>query len=198
MSRPSLREAIPRLALLALTFLLHAACAAPPNKEIGDAEKALKAAKDAGAERYAPESYKTAAESYRLANKAVLDGDYRLALNKALESREYSLIAARQSSDENVRAREQVNQLLADVAALLARTSSRLEPAERAGAPRKVITDARRTLTQVSGSVQEASAAVKANEFAKAQPILLAVKGRLEKALASLETAISQSSKRRS
>ena len=197
MSRPSSLEAPLRWLILALPLFFLAACAAPPNKEIGEAQKALQAAKDAGAERYAFESYKAAAESYRVANEAVLNGDYRLALAKALESREHSQIATRDASDENVRAREQANQSFADVAALFGQISTRLEAADRAGAPRRVITDARRTLTQVNDNVQEARAAVKANQFAKAQPILATVKARLEKTLAALEAATPQSSKRR-
>ena len=196
MSRSSLREAPLRL-LLALPLFFIAACAAPPNREIGDAQNALKAAKEAGAEKYAAGPFDLASESYRLANEAVLNGDYRLALNKALESREHSQNAIRLSSDVNIRARQQATDTMADVAALLVETSSRIEQAERAGASRRVVTEARRALGQVTASVQEASAAMKANEFATAQPILDRVKARLEKTLGSLRAATPQSSKRR-
>jgi len=74
-------------------MLLVTACAAPPNREIADAQQALAAAKAAGAERYASDTYRAATEAYRLANEAVGTGDYRLALNRALESRAHAQTA---------------------------------------------------------------------------------------------------------
>lgn len=195
MSRSLPRVASLSWVLLAL-FLVHA-CAAPPNKEIADAQNAIKAAQAAGAEKHAREPYAAATEAYRLANEAVLAGDYRLALDRALESRDHAQLATRQASDLNIRARDQAHQAMADVAESLANTALRIETADRAGAPRRVIVDARRTLTQASTDVQEASAALKKEEFANAVRILSGVKPRLDKTVASLKAATPQSSKRR-
>src|SRR5688572_5406 len=82
-----------------LAMLLVTACAAPPNREIADAQQALAAAKAAGAERYASDTYRAATEAYRLANEAVGTGDYRLALNRALESRDHAQRASRTAED---------------------------------------------------------------------------------------------------
>jgi hypothetical protein len=183
--------------VLLASCLTVAGCAAPPNQEIGDAQKALKAAQAAGAEEYARKTYDLAAESYRRANQAVLDGEYRLALSKALESREYSQQAIRQASDLNVRTREQVHQQLTDVAQLLADTALRIESAGRAGASARVVADARRTMTRVTADLQKAIAALGSEEFVKARPILDGIKGRLQKTLAALDAATPQSSKRR-
>jgi hypothetical protein len=177
-------------------LLLHTSCAAPPNKEIGDALNALKSAKAAGADRFAAESYAAAADAYRLANEAVLDGDYRLALNRALESREHAQTAVRQAADVNIRARSGVHQAMTDVAMLFAQVTSKIQEAERAGTPRGSIANARNALAQVSGSVQEAGTAMNAEEFARAEPILAEVKERLNKTLESLEAGMPQSQRR--
>lgn len=195
MSRRFPREASVRWILLTLP-LLHAACAAPPNKEIGDAQNALKAAQSAGAEQYAKGAYDAASNAYRVANEAVGDGDYRKALDQALESQRHAQEALRLASDLNLRSRDDVQRLITDVATLQALATSRIDAAERAGVPRRTVVDARRSLVQVSGEVQKAGAAIKVQEFAKALPILQAVKARLERTLKSVEAAMPQSAKR--
>jgi hypothetical protein len=176
-----------RAGLSILLLLITSACAAPPNREIVDAENALKAARAAGAERYATtDAYKQAAEAYRLANEAVTAGDYRLALSKALESREHSQTAEREAADVHARARDEVLQTMTEVLGLLARAGTELESAERRRVPRPVLRNARDTLAAIDADVQEASAAIKQQDFAGAKTTLIGVKARLDKTLASL------------
>jgi prophage DNA circulation protein len=197
MCRWSLR-ATQILWVLVVLPLLCIACAAPPNKEIGDAQNALKAAQAGGAEQYAPESYAEAENAYRRANQAVLAGDYRLALNYALESREHAQNAARQSADANVRARDEVQRLMADVAGLLAQTVALTEEAQRTNVSPRVVREARQSLAQLSGDVQKAGAAMAEKNYVGARPLLLGVKERLEKTNASVQRVMpAQSSKRR-
>jgi hypothetical protein len=172
-----------------LVLLVAVACAAPPNRELGDAETALKAAKAAGAERYAPESYKQAADAYRLANEAVTAGDYRLALNRALESREHSQTAARAATDVHARARDEVLQLTFDVATLRATAGTQLDSAERRRVPRAILRNVRDTLAAVDVDVQKASAAFQKQDIAGAKATLTGVKARLDKALGALASS---------
>jgi hypothetical protein len=181
-----LRSSRARLVVLSAALLTTLACTAPPNREIGDAEAALKGAKAAGAEQYAPESYAEAAEAYRLANEAVLAGDYRLALSRALESREHSQSATRESADVHARTRDEVLRSMTDVATLLARAGAELESAERRRVPRPLIREVRDTLALVDADVQKASAAIDQQDFVSAKGTLADVKARLDKALASL------------
>jgi hypothetical protein len=173
-----------------LVLLVTAACAAPPNREIADAETALKAARAAGAERYAAaaDSYKQAADTYRLANEAVTAGDYRLALSRALESREHSQTAERAAADSHARARDEALQTMREVAVLLSKAGTELESAERRRVPRPVLRNARNTLTAVDADVQKASAAIEKEDFEGAKETLTGVKTRLDQALASLAT----------
>jgi hypothetical protein len=75
--------------------LLAVSCAAPPNKEIDQARNAIAAARDAGAERFAPTEIAAADRELTLASEAVTARDYRLALNHALESLEQAELDAR-------------------------------------------------------------------------------------------------------
>ncbi len=185
--------------LLVCSFaaFVMSACAAPPNKEIADAQQALDTARAAGAERYAPKEFAAAADAYKQANQAVLAGDYRLALNRALESRDHALTATRESADIQERVRVEVQRALADVATLLAQAGSRIEAAERARVQTRAIREARQAVAQVNGDVQKASASIKAEDYASAQPVLARVKGRLEAAIASLDKAMPAQSQRR-
>jgi hypothetical protein len=172
-----------------LAASLFSACAAPPNKEIADAQTALAAARAAGAERYAAKTYQAASLAYKLANDAVMAGDYRLALNRALESRDQAQTAARESADEQTRARDEVQRAMTDAFTLLSDALAKVDAAEKSGAPRRAVRDARQALAQMNDDVQKAGAAMKAEDYAGARPLLASVKARLTKTLASLAAA---------
>lgn len=175
-----------RLIVLCLAVAGMSACAAPPNREIGDAEVALKAAKAAGAEHYAPESYAQAAEAYRLSNLAVSEGDYRLALSRALESREHSQSATRESADLHARTREEAFKSMMEVTNLLAHATTEVESAEGRRVPRPLLRQVREALAVVADDVQKASAAMEKEDYVSAKAMLTDVKARLDKALTSL------------
>ena len=82
-----------------LAALLASACTSPPNKEMDQAQGAIDAARAAGAERYAATELAAANTALKNANDAVQQGDYRLALNHALDSREQAQNAARVAAD---------------------------------------------------------------------------------------------------
>jgi hypothetical protein len=164
-----------------LVLSLSAACASPPNREIADAQQALNDARDAGAEQYSPESYKAAADAYRLANEAVMTGDYRLALNRALESREHAQTATRTAADGRARARDEAQQILADVTTQAMAVTAQFEAAEKARTmSRAALRDVREALTSINDDVQKAGAAIDAENYVEAQEVLTGVKMRIE------------------
>src|SRR5215216_4740130 len=146
------RSAIPWL----LIALLVVACAEPPNKEIGQAQGAVDAARAAGADRYATEEYTAATQSLKEAGDAVTQRDYRLALNHAIESREHAQNAARQAAETRARLRGDVERSLAQVAALLAQANARMAAAEQARVPRRALREAQQALARVNADVQKA------------------------------------------
>ena len=181
-----------------LAAFLVSACGTPPHKEMDQALGAINAARAAGAERYATKTFAAANESLDLANAAVEQRDYRLALNHALESLEQAQNAAREAADTRARIRGEVERSMAEVAALLAQANTRLADAENARVPRRTLTEARRVLAQVNQDVQKAGASMKADDYPAAQPALSGVKERIEGVIASLNEATrAQSSRRR-
>jgi hypothetical protein len=172
-----------------IATLLVSACAEPPNKEMGQAQGAIDAARAAGAERYAAEEFAAATAALKQSNDAVAQGDYRLALNHALESREHAQDAARLAADTGSRVRGGVERTMAEVAALLAEANTRLAAAEEARANARTIRPARQALAQVNADVQKAGAAMKAEDYGAAQTALNGVREAIQKVIEMLPAA---------
>ena len=177
--------------------IVSAACAEPPNKEMDQAQGAIDAARAAGAERYAAGEYAAATTALKQSNEAVAQGDYRLALNHALESREHAQNAAREAADTRARIRGEVERSMAEVAALLAQTNNLVASADQRRVPRGALRDARQALAQVNDDVQKAGAAMQADDYMGAQPVLKGLKERIEKIVESLNPAAASQSQRR-
>lgn len=184
-----------RASVLALVLLT--ACGTPPHKEIDQAQGAIDAARAAGADRLATEEFNAAIASLKLANDAVGQRDYRLALNHALESRERAQNAARVAAETHGRLRGEVERSLAEITALIAQAKGRLTTAERTRVARRVVTDARQSLTAANSDVQKAGAAVQAQDFALAQKLLSDAKERISQVITRLDTAMSGKNARR-
>ena len=182
---------------LVVGTLLVAACAEPPNKEIGQAQGAIDTARAAGADRYAPDEYKAATEALAQAGDAVNVRDYRLALNHAIESRDHAQNAAREAAEARARIRGDVERSMAEVAALLAQANTKVAAAEQARVPRRSLREVQQSLARVNADVQKAGAAMQANDYMGAQPTLAGIKPRLEAIIASLEKLTTSQSPRR-
>ena len=180
-----------------LALVLLTACGTPPHKEIDQAQGAIDAARAAGADRLATEEFNAATTSLKLANEAVGQRDYRLALNHALESREHAQNAARLAAEAHGRLRGDVVRSLAEVTALIAQANGRLAAAERNRVARGIVTDARQSLATANTDVQKAGAAVQAQDFAAAQALLSGAKQRISQVIARLDTAMRAQNTRR-
>jgi hypothetical protein len=168
---------------------LASACAQPPSKEMDQAQGAIDAARAVGAERYAAQEFGAATTALAQSNEAVMQRDYRLALNHALESREHAQNAAREAADARARIRGEVERSMAEIAALLAEATDAISDAEAARVPRAVLRNARETLAQVESAVQKAGAAMKADDYLAAEPLLKGVKEQAEQAIAEIDDA---------
>ena len=107
-----------RATLACLLVALASACTSPPQREIDQAQGAIDAARAAGAERYAASEFTAANTALKSATDAVEQGDYRLALNHAIDSREQAQNAARVAADTRVKLRGDVERSMAEVNAL--------------------------------------------------------------------------------
>lgn len=181
---------------LALVLLLTA-CGTPPHKEIDQAQGAIDAARAAGADRYAPEEFTAATKSLALANEAVNQRDYRLALSHALDSREHAQTAARLATETHGRLGAEVERSKTEVTALIAQANGRLTTAERTRVSRRVVADARQALAAAKADVQKADAAVQKQDFAGAQAALAAAKQRMSQVIIRLDNALRGQNTRR-
>ena len=182
--------------VLALVLLLTA-CGTPPHKEIDQAQGAIDAARAAGADRLATEEFNAAGASLKLANDAVGQRDYRLALNHALESREHAQNAARLAAETHGRLRGDVERAIVEVTNLIAQANGRLATAERTRVARRIVTDARQSLATANSDVQKAGAAAQAQNFAAAQALLTGAKQRISQVIMRLDAAMKGQNTRR-
>ncbi|MEJ2406504.1 MAG: DUF4398 domain-containing protein [Candidatus Thiodiazotropha sp.] len=68
------------LSLLLFPLLLLSACAVmPPVQEMSDARQAIKAAREANADQYAPQKLRSAEDSMELATRTLEQGEYEAA-----------------------------------------------------------------------------------------------------------------------
>jgi hypothetical protein len=181
----------PRRALVpvALLVTLFVACASPPSKEIDQAQGAIDAARAAGADQYATTEYSAATEALTNANAAVTAGDYRLALNHALDSREHAQNAARDGAEAKARVLAEVERTTTSISALLATTRTRLAEVRTARIDPAVITQAEADVAVAEGALQESGEAVTAGDYLAANKALEGVREQVAKTLAALNTA---------
>jgi hypothetical protein len=186
-----------RLALASAASFLLTACAAPPAAEMDRAQGAIDAARAAGAEQYAAAEYAAATAALTSAHAAVAAGDYRLALNHALESSEHAQRAARDAADTKARMRADVERAVTEITALVADGRTRIAAARRAGVPARVLAPATGALEAASASLQKAGEAVAAGDYVAANAALEGVKAGTETSLAALDAAARSQSLRR-
>jgi hypothetical protein len=179
-----------------LLVVLAAACASPPNKEMDQAQGAIDAARAAGADRYAPAEFAAATTALENAHTAVDQGDYRLALNHAIDSREQAQNAARVAADTRAKVRGEVERSIAEVNALINQVSAWIASPASARTPRTRRT-AQQVVTQSTADVQKAGSAMQAEDYAGAQKLLAASRERLQKAVPPAPSATPAQSTRR-
>ena len=180
---------------LAMTAL---ACGEPPNKEMDQAQGAIDAARAAGADQYAATSFTAAVDALARSEQAVAAGDYRLALDNALTSREQAQIAAREAADTKARLRGDAERALAEVMALLSQARSRVEQARLARVPQRTLRALEADIAAVDATVQKAGAAIQAGDYRAIPPLLDGAKAQIEEVLTELDAqATAQSTRRR-
>ena len=173
----SVRVAALLLALIAA--LAGAACGTPPDKELQQAQAAIEAARTAGAEQYARDEYIAAQDSLKRANDAVVQRDYRLALNLALDARERAQNAERAAGDGMKAARATAETALAGAAAALSEARVRLRTAETSRVAATQVAAARRAIDAQDDGLQEARTTFSRGEYAAAAGAANAVAAKL-------------------
>lgn len=183
-----------RLCAVLAVSLIAGGCAEPPQREIDQAQAAIEVAVSAGADRFASEALVGARTALMQARDAVNQRDYKLALSHALDSREKAQTAARAAGEARTALGQQVQASLAAVTALHEKASTAVADAK--GLPRARLRRVRAAESKLTQSVQEARAAVDAQEYDKAQALLAGLSKELEAFLADLQGPSSTQSSR--
>ena len=177
--------------LLALIIaILSASCAEPPHKEMNQAQGAIDAARAAGADKFASAEFIAATDALKRSEEAAAAGDYRLALNHAIDSRERAANAAKLAVEGRADARGQAERAIAEVATLLERAQTQLRDPALARLNARVLRAPRATVAGAEKRVQEARTALKAEDYAAVTTATTGAAGRLQAALTEIDAAV--------
>jgi HAMP domain-containing protein len=178
-----------RLAFVILVF--SASCAAPPNKEMDQAQGAIDAARAAGADRFAAAELTAAVDALKRSSDAVAAGDYRQALSHAIDSRERAQSAAKMAVEGRADARGQAERAIAEVATLVSRAQAQLKDPDIARTNPRALQEPRATVSAAETKLQEARSALQAENYAGVTSALNGEAGRLQAALTRIDAAAS-------
>ena len=141
-----------------IVTILSASCAAPPDKEMNQAQGAIDAARAAGADKFAADELTAATDALKRSQDAVAGGDYRLALNHAIDSRERAQNAAKMAVDGRADARGHAERAIAEVATLLSQAQTQLKSPDLARLNAKLLYAPHATVAASAKRVRVASA----------------------------------------
>ena len=177
--------------LALITAILSASCAEPPSKEMNQAQGAIDAARAAGADKFASIEFNAAIEALKRSDEAVASRDYRQALNHALDSRERAQNAAKIAVEGRADARGQAERGIAELATLLSRAQTQLKDPDIARVNPSQLKAPRATVAAAQGMLQEARAALKAEDYPAVTKALNGAAAELQAALAQIDAAVS-------
>lgn len=177
---------LPLLVVLSSLLTVASACSTPPDKERGQAEGAIAAARAASAEVYAADELRAAEAALTRYDEAVAQKDYRQALNSALDARDRAYEAVRRASTAKADARARAEQLAQSLETLMETVSQRL-----AGTVTPRITGAsaqrmKKAIAASTKALQEARTAIAAEQYPVAITGLEAADAALQKELDAL------------
>ncbi len=197
--RPGPARRLLRAHLAALFVFCVAGCAAPPQKEMDQAEGAIATARAAGAAQYAADEFAAAETALRRSHEAAGQRDYRQALNHALDARERAQVAARDAADRKALARGLAERAITSAELALALAQQRLGAAVAApppgsgrrpvtqGAPFKALQQA---VAAAGRGVQEARSHMQAQRFDEAVTVATPVATEIQAATRAYDEAL--------
>ena len=184
MPRPSVM-----LSTIVCSVVLSTACSEPPQKEINTAQAAIDAARVAGAEQYAPESFAAATTALQQSHEAVAQRDYRLALTRAVDASDRAQEAARQAAEGKARARTEAETAISAANAALLQLEARLKAADAAHVPARELASARAVAKDAVTTLQEARATLIGGNYAEATAGVKGLRERIRSQIATVEQA---------
>lgn len=176
------------LAFLLPVFLVLSACAGPPQKELDRAQGAIDAARAAGAEVYARESFAAATSALQQANDAVAQSDHRLALTRALDAYDRAQEAARGAADGKARARSEAEAAITAATAAVRRLNTRVT-VESSRVPKGELPNARKAHAAAEAELQKARASLSTGAYLEARDTARALTAEINQRFRALDAA---------
>jgi hypothetical protein len=177
--------------------LLAVGCGDPPNREINQAQGAIDAARAAGADQYATAEYTAAVEALKSAQDAVGQHDYRLALDRAIESRERAQTAARDGANGKAQVRGEVERMMTEVATLVAQANVRLDAARKTRVSPRELREPTEAVAEINAEMQKAGEAIRAGDYLSPKKRLADLKDRIQRVIAAIDEAMTRQPGRR-
>lgn len=156
---------------------------------MNQAQGAIDAARAAGAEQYAATELAAAVDALKRSDEAAAQRDYRLALNHAIDSRERAQNAAKSAGFARAQARGDAERLVAEASTLLTQARGRLDGGATEKLPRRTVQEQRETIESVDKRLQEARAALTADDYPTAIKAVTGLSTQLRAALKALESS---------
>ncbi len=185
------------LGTIVCAVVLFAACSEPPTKEINQAQQAVDAARQAGAEQYASETYTAATTALKQAREAVDQRDYRLALSRAVDANDRAHEAATAAADNKAKARSQAEAAINATNVSVNHLQARLKVAEEVRVPPRELSPARAALKDAEGTMQKARALLAAGDYPAAITAVAALDTQIRSEIRVVEAAITLRTARR-
>jgi hypothetical protein len=179
-----------RLFLLLCTVSLAAACSEPPHKELDRAQGALDAARAAGAEQYAAESFAAATGALAEAHEAVHQRDYRLALSLAVDASERAQGAAKEAAEVRATILGERERAIASTTSALKELHSQIAAAQAARVPTPELEAAEAVANDTAAALQEARTLLGQEDYAGAGKRLEGRPDEIREQIALLEEAV--------
>lgn len=192
---------MPRPSVLFYTIVwsvvLSVACSEPPQKEINSAQAAIDAARTAGAEQFAPESFLAATTALQQSHEAVAQRDYRLALTRAVDASDRAQEAARLAAEGKAKARTEAEAAINATNAALLQLQARLKAADAARVPPRELAPARGTAQDAAAILQKARTSLSVGNYKDATAAVSGLQTQIRAQIAALEQAITARTGRR-
>jgi len=185
------------LGTLVCAVVLFAACSEPPKKEIDQAQQAVDAARQAGAEQYAAEAFAAATAALQQAREAVDQRDYRLALSRAVDAGERAHEATTAATDNKAKARSQAEAAINTTNASVIHLQARVKVADEVRVPARELSPARAALKDAEGTMQKARALLAAGNYSAATAAMAALDGQIHSEIRVVKAAITLRTARR-
>lgn len=189
MSAPTVRRLPASSFLLLMLLSCLAGCGEPPRKEMDQAQGAIDTARAAGADQYAAAELEGAVAALARADEAVVQRDYRQALNQALDARDRAQAAARAAADRKADARSAAESDLRALDVALQAADAQVQALQPRKLPAATLAPVRAAMDAARTAMQEARTHLEAQRFDEAAATVRDRAARLQAALADLAEA---------